>query len=207
MLTRIVKSHVFGCLFAAACLSTASAQAQTRTSASGMAPETAFYIGAGLGQSRADGCGAFRVTFAGSCDDKDTTWNIFAGYQFHRNIAVEAGYLDLGDLKASGTSSGAPFSATGDAKGFELLAVGIFPVSDNLAVYGKAGFFRWDSDSRVTQGGAVFNTSDKGTDLTLGLGVQFNFTRNLGARAEWQRYNDVNRTDVDVLRAAVTFRF
>ena len=44
--------------------------------------DAGFYIGASIGQSKAkdfcDDSGGF------SCDDKDTTWKILAGYQFSR---------------------------------------------------------------------------------------------------------------------------
>jgi hypothetical protein len=51
----------------------------------------------------------------------------------------------------------------------------------------------------------------------FGLGGEFDFTRNLGVRAEWQRYakmkvrNDVNGVeddgDVDALTVGVVYRF
>src|SRR5438094_9199039 len=64
------------------------------------------YVGASLGQSKfkAD-CGPFE------CDKNDTSFRLFGGYQFTRNIAAELGDVDLGRLKIS---SGA---ATGEVQG------------------------------------------------------------------------------------------
>ena len=37
------------------------------------------------------------------------------------------------------------------------------------------------------------------------LGVQYDFTRNLGARAQWQRYDTDN--EVDLLSVGIVYRF
>jgi len=53
--------------------------------------------------------------------------------------------------------------------------------------------------SRSTRGSAAITTS---TNLTYGFGIQHYFTRNLGARAEWQRYSGLSaRNDRTGLRA------
>jgi OOP family OmpA-OmpF porin len=53
--------------------------------------EAGWYVGASLGQSQVD------VDCSGTttCDDKDSAWKIFGGYQFNRNFSVELGYTDL----------------------------------------------------------------------------------------------------------------
>src|SRR6188508_2365811 len=68
--------------------------------------DSGFYLGAGFGGAKIlDACGG------GPCDPKDTTWNVFAGYQFNRNLAVEAGYSDFGEMTTSGLLGGAPVAA------------------------------------------------------------------------------------------------
>ena len=47
------------------------------------------------------------------------------------------------------------------------------------------------------------SASGTNTDFTVGFGVQVSILRNLAARAEWQKYNDVGgnntgKTDIDV---------
>ena len=157
-----------------------------------VAQDSGWYIGAMAGQSN------FKDCTAPNCDDSDTALGIFGGYQFHKNFAAELGYTDLG--KAS-----APGFADAEASGFELVGVGSFPLTERFSLYGKLGFFRWDVDS----GGQ----SDSGTDLTYALGVQWNFTKRLGFRAQYQVYKDVGdsattgSTDVDVLGVGVVFKF
>src|ERR671930_126021 len=65
------------------------------------------YVGGSLGQSKFKGdCGGGGF----SCDTKDTSFRIFGGYQFTRNIAAELGYTDLGKLTVSG------FGVSGEVK-------------------------------------------------------------------------------------------
>lgn len=114
--------------------------------------------------------------------EEDTAFKLIGGYQFHRNVAAEIGYGMLVDKGSTEVTS------------LEAVAVGIFPVMDRLSVIGKLGFANVDSGS------------DDSTDLTYGVGVQYDITRNLGARAQWQRY-DTDPTEVDLLSVGVVYRF
>jgi len=49
-------------------------------------------------------------------------------------------------------------------------------------------------------------TGDDGTDLTLGLGARYSFTKNLAAQLQWQRY-ELDNFDVDVISVGILFRF
>ena len=153
---------------------------------------SAVYIGAAIGQAKAkDACNGIP-----GCDDKDTTWGLFAGYRLHRNFAAEIGYHDLGSASAGGFKF--------EGKAWELVGLGIVPLNDQFSVYGKLGFFRGEVKSQ--------GISETNTDLTYGLGGQFDATQNIGVRGEWQRYPSmgggaVRESDVDVLRVSVLWRF
>jgi OmpA-OmpF porin, OOP family len=173
-----------------------------------------FYAGVGVGQSHAsDACeGASALGF--SCDDKDTAWRIFGGYQFHKNFALELGYADLGKAHGSGVVLGTPISVDVKAKAWDLVAVGILPVMEQLSLHGKLGFARWDVDASANATGiGSASASDNGTDLTYGVGAQYDFTKQVGMRLEWQQYKDVGddnttgKSDVDVISASVLFKF
>jgi OmpA-OmpF porin, OOP family len=196
----------------------APAHSQTRTATGttnyAAVPETGFYAGIGLGRSQArNSCGGLGgIGFVGSCDDKDTTWNLTGGYQINRNIAVELGYVDLGKWTAAGTVGGAGVNASADGKGWELLGVGMLPVYQNISVYAKAGLFRWDVDAIGRAGGTLAASSDHGTDFTYGLGGQYGFNRNMAAVLEWQRYNEVGgssigNANVNVMRVGLRYKF
>lgn len=171
-----------------------------------LAQDQGWYAGLTLGQSKQkDACDG--VSGAGiSCDDKDTAWRILGGYQFNKNLAVELGYTDVGEVSASGT-----FSASIEAKIWELVAVGSWPFTPNFSAYGKLGMYRGDTDFS-TNNPAFANESESNTDLTYGIGVRWDFTKNLGARAEYQIYKDIGggnigEGDVDVISVGVIWKF
>ncbi|HEX7221434.1 MAG TPA: outer membrane beta-barrel protein [Burkholderiales bacterium] len=171
-----------------------------------LAQDQGWYAGLTLGQSKQkDACDG--VSGAGiSCDDKDTAWRILGGYQFNKNLAAELGYTDAGEVSASGT-----FSASIEAKIWELVAVGSWPFTPNFSAYGKLGMYRADTDFS-TNNPAFANESESNTDLTYGIGVRWDFTKNLGARAEYQIYKDVGggnigEGDVDVISVGVIWKF
>jgi OOP family OmpA-OmpF porin len=151
------------------------------------------YVGGDVGQAKyKDGCG-----ITPNCDDKDTSWGLFAGYQFNRNLGAEVGYHDLGSISAPGASI--------DGRAFELVGVGSLPLTNAFSVYGKLGGYRGE-----LKGLGIKETNN---DLTYGLGVQYDLTHNVGLRGEWQRYADMGggsfnaSTDVDVLRVGALWRF
>ena len=176
--------------------------------------DAGFYLGASIGQSQAkdfcDDSGGF------SCDDKDTAWKLFGGYQFNRHLAVEAGYTDLGEVGLSGAVGGVSVRGTIEVTAFELMGVGSIPVMDRFSLYGKLGLYHAETKRNITGtlGPITSTDNDKetNTDLTFAFGARFDITRNLGLRAEWQRYLDVGggeigEDDVDVLSVGMLWRF
>jgi OOP family OmpA-OmpF porin len=189
-----------------------------------------WYIGAGAGQSKAnngacsDLSGVFDPGFSCSSNDTSTGWKLFAGYQFNPNFAIEGGYVDLGNFKASasGTVALVPVTANGSnkASGFSLDAVGTLPVNEEFGLIGRVGVFAWTLDSTATATstfgppGATATESDKpsGTGLDFGIGVKYDFNSTVGVRAEWQRFmsignDNTGKSDVDLLSASLVYRF
>lgn len=171
--------------------------------------DSGFYLGVGVGRSEARNF----CSIGGACDAKDMAWNLFAGYQINRHFAVEGGYVDFGEATTSGFVGGVAGSLSSESTAFELLAVGLLPLSDTFSLYAKGGFFRYDSDGSGT-GSLAGSSSDEGTELTFGLGAEYRFARTLAARLEWQRYLEVgsgipgiSNGDVTVLRLAARYRF
>jgi len=167
-------------------------------------PETGAYIGGALGQvTHVDGCDG--VPSGISCDDSDTGWKIFGGYQFNPNFAVELAYSDLGETRLSD-----PFdSATIRPKAWEVVAVGTFPVQQRFSLYGKLGFYRATTKLDTTFG---ITDEDSNTDLTFALGARYDINRNLALRGEWQRYADVGgddlgTSDIDLFSIGLIWKF
>ncbi len=93
-----------------------------------------------------------------------------------------------------------------------MTGVGTLPVNQQLSVYGKLGFFRWNVDFKDGTG-VVGSASASGIDLTYGFGASFNFAKNAALRLEWQRYKDVgddNTTgqgDIDLIGVGLVLKF
>ena len=118
--------------------------------------------------------------------EDDTGFKIFGGYQFHRNVAAELGYGLLFDKGASERTS------------LEAVAVGMFPLANQFSIIGKLGLAMLEVEGP--------GASSDDTELTYGIGVQYDLTRNLGFRLQWQRYN-TDPDDVDFLSIGAVWRF
>lgn len=171
------------------------------------------YIGAAIGRTdMRDACKDVTI----SCDKTDRGWKIFGGYQFNRNLAAELAYADLGRTTASGNQGGVAVNGDLKSKAWELVGVGAMPLMQEVSLYAKLGLYHGKTDSRASAAVPGFFTSgsasDNNTNFTVGFGAQLAIMRNLAARAKWQKYNDVGgnktgKTDIDVLNAAVLYRF
>ena len=171
------------------------------------------YVGGAISRTdMKDACEGVSI----SCDKTDKGWKIFGGYQFNRNLAAELAYADLGKTKASGTQGGVAVNGELKSKAWELVGIGAWPLMQELSLYAKLGIYHGKTDSTASASVPGFSTSgnasNTNTDFTVGFGAQVNIMRNLAARAEWQKYNDVGgnntgKTDIDLLTAAVLYRF
>jgi OOP family OmpA-OmpF porin len=169
-------------------------------------PEAGWYVGGSVGQSKID-CSTGGVPGL-SCDDSDTAFRVFGGYQFNKYLGAELGYADLGKA----TLSGAGLNASVKAKAWDLVGVGRLPLADKFSLFGKLGMYRADTDLSSNTA-LIPAASDNNTDLTYGIGAQYDFNKNLGVRAEWQQYKKVGSdntggdSDVDVMSVGVVYRF
>jgi OOP family OmpA-OmpF porin len=158
--------------------------------------DTGFYVGASVGQTTSD-C----PSGVGSCDDSDTGYRVFGGFRFNRNLAVEGGYAPLGEVSGSNLKL--------ETNAWDLVGVGIWPISPQFSIFGKLGFYNAEAKAS-----GVVSGKKSTTDLTYGVGAQFDFARNLGLRGEWQRYSAIEApgglsgdSDIDVLSLGVLFKF
>jgi OOP family OmpA-OmpF porin len=146
-------------------------------------------------------------------DDTDTGWKVYGGYQFTRNWGVEAGYIDFGKTTASGTVLGIPVAAEAQAKGWQLVGTGTFPITAQFDAFAKLGVWRSDVDARATGPGITVTATGHSTELAIGVGAKWNFSRNWAARLEWERFNDAGNkdttgtSDIDLISVGVSYRF
>jgi hypothetical protein len=78
------------------------------------------------------------------------------------------------------------------------VGVGSFPIANRLSVFGKLGF----AMTTVEAAGV----DDDDTDLTFGVGLQYDLTPKFGIRGQWQRYQGEG-DDADVMSVGIIYRF
>jgi opacity protein-like surface antigen len=123
-----------------------------------------------------------QADFAG---ENDTAFKLLGGYRVNRHLAVEGAYASLFD------------KAGAEATGFELVALGSFSLANQLSLFGKLGFA-----NAYIEAGAI---DEEKVELTYGIGLQYDITRNIGVRGQWQRYDTSEEIEVFTLGAVWTF--
>lgn len=190
-----------------------------------VADESGWYGGIDVGQSRskiddariASGLlgGGFATTSIID-DNRDTGYKFFGGYQFNKNIALEAGYFDLGRFGFVANTLPAG-SLTGNIKlrGLNLDLVGTLPITEKFSVFGRVGMNYADAKDSFAGTGLVrvLNPSptQRDTNYKYGLGLQYAFNESWAMRAEAERYriNDAvgNKGDIDLVSLGAIYRF
>jgi len=190
-----------------------SGAASAQTTKPPMADERGFYVGGGYARSDfADSCRNAIAGFQGTCDENDSSYKLFAGYDFNRMFSAEIGYVDLGKAVLNGAVGATAASGTVEAKVYEMTGLLKLPITPQFSGFARLGFYRGDVDSRANIGAVGTSSSDSNTDLTFGAGLRFFVTRNIAVQGEWQRYNDVGsgaagNANIDTLGVSVLFKF
>lgn len=151
-----------------------------------------LYAGASLGRAHYNAaCDGLT-----NCDDRDTGFSFFAGWQLNRFIALEAGYRDFGHLSSD--------EGNVKANALELDAVGTLHIYRGFSLLGRVGAFH---------GNVKGSSSERNNNVTFGWGGQYDFTPVVAMRGEWQRYRKMGggdfgtKIDIDALSLAMLFRF
>ena len=219
-------AHTLGALgvMTASLLAAQAAQAQDNTFINPDWANSAWYIGAGVGQSRATideprlraSLAANGETVTGfSKDQRDTGYKLFVGRQLNQYFAVEAGYFDLGkfDFKSS-TSGNGVLNGEAGFRGVNLDLLGQLPLSQRLSLLGRVGMHYTKTNTEFSGnrllGSTNTHASERKLNAKLGLGLEYKFSEALALRGEVERYrlNDAvgNRGDADLYSVSLVYK-
>lgn len=221
-------NKLFGVFVTALAFVAGPSYGQTSTGASGAwmggKMDMGLYLGGSAGASKTDiddsgvplPAGFTFTSF--SSDDSDTGFKIFGGYRMHRNMAVEFGYTRLGKFSFSSTTTpAATASHTVKNDGWNIDLVGILPLPHNFSLFARVGAYFNESKSNTSTTGALVartpSAKESKTSLKYGVGAQYDFTRNLAVRGEWERYDSLGDAattgefDVNLYTVGVVWRF
>ena len=188
--------------------------------------ESKWYVGGNLGQSRATiddaritsylaGAGLGASTIVD--DNRGNAYKLFGGYQLNRNFALEAGYFNLGEFGYTATVPAGTRIGKIKLKGFNFDVVGSMPVSEKFSVLGRLGVNYAKAQDEFTSTGSTMpapttpSPSKSAMNYKAGMGLQYEFNKSLGMRAEAERYriDDAigNKGDINMFSLGLVYRF
>lgn len=104
--------------------------------------------------------------------DSGTGIKAYGGWQINPQFALEAGLVGLGRMN---TSAGSVRS-----RGLFVDAVGTLPIAQQWNLLGRVGL--------VNAKTSVPGDSDRGTGIKFGAGAEYQLSKTLAVRGEWERY-------------------
>ena len=188
--------------------------------------DSAWYLGAGLGQSRAsiDDRRIARSLMAGGAslerfttDERDLGWKLFVGKRFNRYLALEAGYFDLGTFGFDAATSGnGRLAGETGYRGVNLDAVASLPLTQRLSLLARIGGQYGRSSAHFSGNrlnGVTAPRPDKEEKLNakVGLGLEYQLGSAWRLRGEVERYRMRdplgNRGELDLISFSLVRAF
>jgi OOP family OmpA-OmpF porin len=165
-----------------------------------------YYGALDLGQAKAkDACTGLPAGVTG-CKDTATLYRIAGGYQFVPMWGAEVSYAAYG--KESAGTLGA-LSEDWQLSSFQVSGTGTFPLGNAFSLIGKLGIAR----TEIKLSGGVANVNATRTILAYGIGAQYDFTKSVAVRAQYEGLgtvgdaNTTGTTKVTLLSAGVVLKF
>lgn len=149
-------------------------------------------------------------------DATGTAWRAGAGWQAHRHLAIEGGWVDLGRATYNATAPGVTASQTIKAAGPYAAALLQAHPASYLTGYLKVGLAYPKVRAQATATGPGGPGSAMATSSSLaptyGAGAILNLSKTVGIRIEAERFhkiggNETGEGNVDVLTAGLQVRF
>lgn len=176
-----------------------------------------------------------QATADSTLDDSDKGWGVHIGYRINSYVAVEVGYLDLGEflyvsrLELAGDDGTPPapdevLVIDNDhriqSSGLFASVLGMFPIGERFDVHVRGGLLFSDTRARsravlvdpdIPESFTSREARDSNSDLFAGIGATWNINASYSVRVEYQRFLDIGNArtgeaDFDLLSAAILFR-
>lgn len=181
------------------------------------------YVGARIGQGHIETTTDFRM-FGGQVktvsSDPEIVGGLFAGYMFHKNWGIEAGFDSLGKYPVGINGIGS-VNETVDMSALSAAAIGSLPLGKALSATARLGYsYIWTKHSvaGVADGGNFVFTIVRENDSRsfvpyMGLGVDWKLDRSLGLQLNFQHfldgidYGDNSKLDLDVWTVGAYYQF
>lgn len=149
-----------------------------------------WFAGIDYGEAKLDS-----DNFAGASNREDTsdTWSVKFGYRFNRFIAIEAGYVDVGDFSASftGPCAGCGSTARTSIDGFLVNAIGTWPIAEHFHLKGVLGATYRDLDASYASSGVTNSWSESTTIFSFGAGIAVPINDHFEIDLDFTHYREI----------------
>ena len=169
---------------------------------------------AGINQDITD---AGLTVLSSNADKNDMGYKLQAGYQFTPYLALEGGYVNLGEYKYGANLVGGSAEVKAEVDGWNLGVVGTFPLANNFGLFAKLGMIDVDVDvsgsASGTGGTASVAESSSKWKTNWSLGGTYGITKNLGVRLEYEEFRKVGdadttgESDINLWSLGLSYRF
>ena len=162
-------------------------------------------------------------------DDEDSSYGFVVGWRMSEHIALEGGYMDLGDVKYREHATGVFLSDPPEAgtlqqnidsstSGIQMSALGILPLTYRWELYARGGVLISNSTETIyvlddLGNSGKLRSTKSGFDLLAGVGISFSLAEIYNLRLEYQRVFDagddatLDAADVDLMTLNVAVSF
>jgi OOP family OmpA-OmpF porin len=162
--------------------------------------EQGWYVGTGIGYSKADIKdeaidSALSIAAPGATttsvvkNDDSIYYKLFLGYSFTSFLALEAHAFRLGEFGYDASTTAGKFSGEVDMWGGSLDLLGIVPFGDSWRVFGRIGAIAAKSTVKYTGVGTIPNEEDTKWGWKAGAGIGYEFESGVGFRAEYEYFS------------------
>ena len=145
------------------------------------------YFKAGVGESEYKAEGA---------TENKTAVTVAYGFAVDKNFDVELGYAHLGKVKETGGSI--------QAQSIYIAGVGNLPLTDAFSAFGKVGVAVSQLNAKTT---GFAETTETKTRALLGLGLAYNFTKEVAGTLEYQYFGKVDQIKISALTVGIKYGF
>jgi OOP family OmpA-OmpF porin len=140
------------------------------------------YLKFGLGQSE------YRAT--GSVNE--TAASLAYGFSIDKNFGVELGYINFGKNKEGDAS----FSSSVQRQAFYIAGIGSLPLTDAFSLFAKLGIAANKYERKFDSIGISESENVTKTKSMFGLGLSYNFTKEIAGTLEYQDFGKVGEDKV-----------
>ncbi len=137
-------------------------------------------------------------------DSDDTAWKAFGGWRMNEYLGFELAYVNLGspdDEILPGVT------LTTETDGFAPYVVGTLPVGDWFELFGKVGYYWYDTEARLATPAGEVSDSQSNDTFTWSAGAGVNIFERVNVRLEYEQFDFDEADDASALWLTGGFRF